>query len=112
MDAVRLYGRLVVLLDVEQRDRRRESALRRRVFDTSLDLILVCDRKGDLTQVSPSCHAILGYCPDQMIGRNTREFIYDDDVESTSAEMGAARRGGLTRNFDCRYVHKSTSSCL
>jgi hypothetical protein len=44
MDVVRLHGRLVELLDVERRDRRRESALRRRVFDTSLDPILLYAR--------------------------------------------------------------------
>ena len=59
-----LYARLSRLLDAEQIERRRESAMRRRIFDTSLDLIFVADRHGNLMQVSPSSEAILGYRPE------------------------------------------------
>ena len=36
---------------------------RRRLFDTSLDLILITDRKGRFLQVSPSAEAIIGFRP-------------------------------------------------
>src|SRR5262249_8164813 len=39
-------------------------ALTRRIFDTSLDLILVASSYGDLIEVNPSSEAILGYRPD------------------------------------------------
>jgi PAS domain S-box-containing protein len=79
---------------------------RRRIFETSQDLILVSDPKGVLVQVSPSSQAILGYSPEEMIGHSAIEFIHGDDLDSTRAEMRAARRGHQTRNFDARYVHK------
>ena len=79
---------------------------RRRIFETSQDLILVSDPKGVLVQVSPSAEAILGYLPEEMIGHSAIEFICRDDLDSTREEMRAARRGLHTRNFDCRYVHK------
>jgi PAS domain S-box-containing protein len=41
-----------------------------------------------------------------MIGHSAIEFICVDDLDSTREEMRAARTGQLTRNFDCRYVHK------
>src|SRR5690348_6590795 len=41
----------------------REAEERRHLFETSLDLILVTDRKGILTRVSPSALAIVGYQP-------------------------------------------------
>ena len=78
---------------------------RRRIFETSQDLILVTDSQGVLVQVSPSCQAILGYLPEQMIGHSAIEFIHSDDLDSTREEMRAARRGLHTRNFDARYVH-------
>ena len=86
---------------------RQEFEERRRIFDTSLDLILITDRKWNLIRVSPSSVAILGYSPDEMIGRNTREFIYPADLEGTRAEMRLARTGRDTQNFETRYVHKS-----
>ena len=79
---------------------------RRRIFETSQDLILVSDPKGVLVQVSPSSQTILGYAPEQMIGHSAIEFIHGDDLDSTREEMRAARRGLHTRNFDARYVHR------
>ena len=79
---------------------------RRRIFETSQDLILVTDPKGVLVQVSPSSQTILGYAPEQMIGHSAIEFIHGDDLDSTREEMRAARRGLHTRNFDARYVHR------
>jgi PAS domain S-box-containing protein len=84
----------------------REVDLYSRIFDTSLDLILVTDRQGLLTRVSPSSRAILGYAPDEMAGHVASEFLYPDDLESTRTEMRLARRGREIRNFETRYVHK------
>jgi PAS domain S-box-containing protein len=102
----RLYGRLARLLGSEQQQRRRESVLRQRIFDTSLDLLLVCDRRGNVMEASPSCLSILGYRVDEMIGRPGRQFVHPDDLENTRSEMRVARLGGQMRNFDCRYVHR------
>ncbi len=79
---------------------------RRRIFETTQDLILVSDPKGVLVQVSPSCQTILGYLPEEMIGHSAIEFIHGDDLDSTRGEMRAARRGQHMRNFDARYVHR------
>jgi PAS domain S-box-containing protein len=79
---------------------------RRRIFDTSQDLILVIDPKGVLVQVSPSAETILGYAPNEMIGRNASEFLHPDDLEISRREMQLARRGHRAQNTDSRYVHK------
>ena len=84
----------------------REAEERRRLFETSLDLILVTDRRGILTRVSPSALAIVGYQPDEMTGHNGAEFIYEADLEATRNEMRLARKGRQMRNFETRYVHK------
>ncbi|HKO70726.1 MAG TPA: PAS domain S-box protein [Bradyrhizobium sp.] len=84
----------------------REAEERRHLFETSLDLILVTDRRGMLTRVSPSALAIVGYQPGEMTGHNAAEFIYEADLEATRNEMRLARKGRQTRNFETRYVHK------
>jgi PAS domain S-box-containing protein len=89
-----------------------EVAQRQRIFDTSLDLILVVDRKGTFLQVSPSSKTILNYAPEEMVGHSAAEFILPDDLESTRDEMRAARRGRSQRYFECRYVHKSGHAVL
>jgi PAS domain S-box-containing protein len=92
--------------DLHAERERQQIEERRRIFETSQDLILVTDPGGVLVQVSPSSEAILGYLPPEMIGHNAIEFINAEDLDNTRAEMRAARRGQLTRNFDSRYVHK------
>lgn len=77
-----------------------------RIFATSLDLILVVDRKGNFLRVSPSSTAILGYRPEEMVGHSAAEFVHPDDLDNTRAEMRQARRGQHMRNFDCRYMRK------
>jgi PAS domain S-box-containing protein len=81
-------------------------ALNQRIFDTSLDLILVCDKRGMLTRISPSARQILGYDPTEMSGHSAREFLYHEDLDNTREEMRRARRGSEMRNFECRYVHR------
>jgi PAS domain S-box-containing protein len=79
---------------------------RQRIFETSQDLILVTDAKGNFVQVSPSSEAILGYLPEEMVGRSAVEFIDSDDLDSSREQMRAARRGQQMRNFETGYVHK------
>jgi len=93
----RLKTRAALLKEIEER---------RQIFETSLDLILVTDRKGKLLHVSPSSNDVLGYSPDEMVGHNAIEFIHLNDLDNTRREMRAARRGRAMRNFACRYVHK------
>ncbi|ARQ01230.1 hybrid sensor histidine kinase/response regulator [Pseudorhodoplanes sinuspersici] len=83
-----------------------EADQNRRIFETCLDLILVSDRKGVFTRVSPSSLRILGYRPEEMIGRNALEFLNPDDVEGTRNEIRLARRGRTRRNFESRFRHK------
>ena len=78
----------------------------RRVFETSQDLILVMDSRGYLVQISPSCEAVLGYRPEEMIGRSGVDFIHPDHLENARAEMRAARRGLRPKISDTRGLHK------
>jgi len=87
-------------------DLEHEVELYRRIFETSIDLILVTDRRGHFLVVSPSAQTILGYGPGDMIGHIGMDFIHPDDLDSTRNEMRLARRGRETRNFECRYVHR------
>ena len=78
----------------------------RRIFETSQDLIMVIDSRGSLVQISPSCEAILGYRPEEMIGRSGEDFIHPDHLENSRREMRAARRGKRPKISDTRCMHK------
>ncbi len=89
-----------------ERERTTIRSINQRIFDTSLDLILVVGKRGEFLRVSPSSRTILGYAPEEMTGRNGVEFVFAADLDNTRAEMRHARRDGKARNFECRYVHK------
>jgi PAS domain S-box-containing protein len=78
----------------------------RRIFETSQDLIMVMDSRGTLVQVSPSCETVLGYRPQEMIGRSAVDFIHPDHLETSRQEMRAARRGLHPKFSDTRGIHK------
>ncbi|HKX06701.1 MAG TPA: ATP-binding protein [Stellaceae bacterium] len=97
---------VMAALRAAEHDRRAARSFSDRVFETSRDLILVVDRQGNFLQVSPSSEPLLGYRPDEMIGRNAIDFIFPEDLESTRQFMRRARREGLQSQFETRYVHK------
>jgi PAS domain S-box-containing protein len=110
-EAGEIIGAAKIARDITNRrraqdDLMREIEERRQIFETSLDLILVTDAKGLFLAVSPSARDILGYDPDEMIGRNAIEFIYPGDLHRTRNEMRMARSGRAMRNFECRYLHR------
>jgi len=106
LDMTALYGQVIRMLGTEQQERMRLADRHRRLVDTSLDLILVTDRRGQIIEVSPSSTAILGYRPEEMRGRTGAAFLHPDDVEGTRDETRRMRRGQMMRNFETRHVHK------
>jgi PAS domain S-box-containing protein len=83
-----------------------EGAINRRIFETSVDLILVVDRRGTFIRVSPSSKTILGYEANELVGCSAKEILYPPDLDNTREEMRYARQQGETRYFECRYVHR------
>lgn len=93
-----------VAIDITEQ--KKLGAAMERIFNSSIDLILVVTSKGDIARVSPSVFNILGYTPADWAGHNAIEFIHPGDLDSTRGEMRIARLGRNTRNFETRYVHK------
>ena len=51
----------------------------------------------------------MGYEPQEMVGRNVSEFLFEDDVAQLPARI-AARRQGLTERYEQKYRHKDGST--
>ncbi|GLH77969.1 histidine kinase [Bradyrhizobium sp. SSBR45G] len=84
----------------------RETEERRRIFETSQDLILIADSRGNLMQVSPSARVILGYRPEEMVGRNASDFVYPPELDIVRSQMRDCRRGRDIHNFEAQLLHK------
>ena len=80
-------------------------AINQRIFETSLDLIIVVDKRGTFVRLSPSAHAIIGYDPEELIGRSAAEIVYHEDLDST-------REKSMLRNKSCLPLRRcSARSC-
>jgi len=102
-----LHARLARRFEAGQEALSREIEENRRIFETSLDLIMTTDGRGKILRVSPSAEGILGFDPTEMIGHNGRDFVYVKDLDAVRDEMRMARQGKFTRHFETRYVHKN-----
>ena len=78
----------------------------RRIFENSQDLILVTDIMGSPVQISPSIRSILGYEPEEIIGKSGAIFLHPDDLPMVQEEMRAVRLERKARTFDVRNFHK------
>jgi diguanylate cyclase (GGDEF)-like protein/PAS domain S-box-containing protein len=78
----------------------------RRLFDTSVDIIVVTDRDRLITRISASCASILGYLPEEMIGHYGGDFISPECLDIMRSELVASVEGGAIRNFQSDFLHK------
>ena len=102
----RAFARMAAEVQEKTAALEREIGERRQLFATSLDIILIIGRQGEVVDVSPSVEAILGYRPDEVIGRSGTAFLHPEDLGTTRDEMRAARQGHDMRLFDNRNLHK------
>jgi diguanylate cyclase (GGDEF)-like protein/PAS domain S-box-containing protein len=79
----------------------------RRLFDTSVDLIVVTNSDRVITRISHSCASILGYQPEEMLGRYGGEFISPANIPILRSELDLCAKGKAIRNFQSEFVHKS-----
>ncbi|PTA68183.1 PAS domain S-box protein [Deinococcus arcticus] len=95
-----------VLEDSEQRYRRIAADLQR-TLDLSLDMITSFDAEGRFVTVSAACQKILGYAPEELLGRRYIDLVHPDDRAMTAREDTSITAGVATVAFQNRYLHRS-----
>jgi diguanylate cyclase (GGDEF)-like protein/PAS domain S-box-containing protein len=69
------------------------------------DLITSIDPSGIRTYVSPSCRALLGYDPEELIGRTALDIIHPDDREHIARYLRSVPDDGRESD-EGRFLHK------
>lgn len=80
-----------------------------RFFELSLDLLCVTDLEGIIRGVNPSYQRVLGYAPDEVIGRPFIELLHPDDVEPSLGALSGLQEGRDLDLIDCRVRCKDGS---
>ncbi len=98
------------LLDITERERA-EEALRvnearlRQITDNMMDIISQTDINGVLQYVSPSYKSVLGYDPEEMLGKRGHEFVHPDDLSLVSQAAQKALNERMPVRFAFRTKH-------
>ena len=93
-----------------------EDALRRserhfrRLIENGQDSISIVDPAGVMTYMSPSSLPMLGYAPEELVGRSTFEFIHPDDQPLVGTEIARVFASpGTIGLVEYRFRHRDGS---
>jgi PAS domain S-box-containing protein len=79
----------------------------RRLIENSSDYVMVVDGTGAITYLGPSVQRILGYAPDELLGKTPADLLHLDDVPETMAAIAFHQENpGRTSTIRYRLRHK------
>ena len=114
-ELVELRQRVAELEALETECMQADSALQRREGLSSLlenisDIIAIINADGTLCFVSSSSEKVLGYKPEEVIGRNAFDFVHPDDLPSVVDTYNQGIRiPGYATSMEYRLQHKDGS---
>ena len=82
-----------------------EAAERDRLWQTSQDLLVVVDQNGIFKAANPAWASVLGWRPEEVVGKHHQVFVHPDDQAESEAALGRALTGPL-RPVENRHMHK------
>ena len=76
----------------------------RLLAESSRDIIVMAALDGERHYVSPAVLEVLGWRPEEMLGRNFREIVHPEDIESFAELLQECTEGKMTRPlaYRCR----------
>jgi len=80
-----------------------------KIMDSSLDMICSVDEQGIILSASAASETILGYKPEELIGKQLFDFIYPEDLAKTKRMAASVMAGDDMTNNENRYVRKDGS---
>ncbi len=85
---------------------RQMAAELQRTLDLSLDIVTTIGPGAEVLSVNAACERILGYTPEELIGRSYLDFVHPDDREKTQMEAERVRQRHATTIFENRFLRK------
>lgn len=106
-----VVGAIAVHENIEGR-KQAEAALRqsqelyRRVVETLTDVIALLDLEGNVLFTSHAVDKVLGYGPEELVGRALRNLIHEDDLDRAGAVLAETIAEGRSPNSRARLRHR------
>lgn len=116
LDDLDIQGIMFILHDVTERNRTEEALRRsesrfRSLAEGTSETLTLTDAEGVITYKSSSVGPILGYHPDEFLGKNVFSFIHPDDIPGLRESLveGLANSSHLACMPRLRFLHKDGS---
>ena len=101
-----LVGSLIGYLLAQRRRLEHELAGHR---DLSVDMHCAVGFDRTFKQINAAWERILGYAPDEILGKPYLDFVHPDDIERTLAQAARLREGEEAVSFRQRFRHRDGS---
>ncbi|MCS7460189.1 sensor domain-containing diguanylate cyclase [Paenibacillus doosanensis] len=111
------YFRDITADKTKEKSLRESEAMYRMIADNSTDMIARISMDGTYLYVSPACRTLLGYEPEELIGRCLYDLLHPDysqvplaDLIAETAKCGMNLRESLARKKDGTYIWFETTA--
>jgi PAS domain S-box-containing protein len=80
------------------------------IVEHASDLISVLGPDGTIRYHNPAVHRVLGYAPEELVGRRALEFVHPEDLPGALRALGeVVAQPGVAAPVDFRFRHKDGS---
>ncbi|PGV48388.1 EAL domain-containing protein [Bacillus sp. AFS037270] len=79
------------------------------LFDYHSDAVYSLDLEGRFTSANKACETLSGYSPQELLGKNFTELVYEEDLDETlrlfhlSSGEGAASKQNIVTRLKCKH---------
>ena len=84
-------GRYGVASATRSPQRESEEQLRTILVQYATDMITILAPGGDIRYQSPAVERVLGYKPEELLGKNILEYVHPEDMDQALTELGSIR---------------------
>lgn len=82
----------------------------RALVQNSSDLIVIIDHHANFSYVSENITAVLGYSPQEIVGKNAFDYIHPQDILKVNLELEKIiQRNDVAKGVEHRFLHKDGS---
>lgn len=98
--------------EAEQRVRQNEERFRS-LIENALDIITVIGADGTIHYESPSVEKVLGYKPEDLVGKTIIDYIHPDDKASVLNTLNqTVQTPNVALSIEFRFQHRNGSWCI
>lgn len=76
----------------------------RMLVDNANDIVATIDLEGRFTSLNPAVERILGYKPDELVGKSVSSYVPDDEMTKHEAMLERKLKGEVSTQYDTQVV--------